>query len=237
MSARIKIMQTAKAKYNEFSSVQAQSALQSLTQSQQGVKKCGINNRKGALVTIESQPNVLTHEDLVLKIAQDRDKGAFKQLFAHFAPRVKSYLLKLGLDDHKAEDLAQDVLVTVWQKAIQFDPTKAKLSTWIFRISRNKFIDLTRKQKYPEVNADDHLPDMVAAEETDRPVEAMQTAAIVSSALTKLNPDQQKVIKLSFYEEMSHSEISTHLSLPLGTVKSRIRMAFQALRKELGEKE
>lgn len=188
-------------------------------------------------MTISSQPDTISHEDLVIKVAQKRDRAAFKQLFVHFAPRVKSYLLKLGLDDHKAEDLAQDVLVTVWIKAEQFDPKKAKLSTWIFRISRNKFIDLTRKQKYPEVNADDHLPDMVASEETDKPVEAMQTASIVNTALTKLNPDQQRVIKLSFYEEMSHSEISAHLSLPLGTVKSRIRMAFQALRKELGGKE
>ncbi len=208
-----------------------------LTRQKPSVKHCDISNRKGLLVTSKPTSDKVTHEDLVLKIARERDRFAFKQVFAHFAPRVKSYLLKLGLDDHKAEDLAQDVLVTVWIKAEQFDPKKAKLSTWIFRISRNKFIDLTRKQKYPEVNADDHLTDMVAPEETDRPVEAMQTASIVSSAMTKLNPDQQRVIKLSFYEEMSHSEISAHLSLPLGTVKSRIRMAFQALRRELGEKE
>jgi RNA polymerase sigma-70 factor (ECF subfamily) len=230
-------MQTATLKLNYKPLGPSKTVPARLTPSRIDGKNCRISNRKGALVTISSQSDTISHEDLVIKVAQERDRAAFKQLFSHFAPRVKSYLLKLGLDDHKAEDLAQDVLVTVWIKAEQFDPKKAKLSTWIFRISRNKFIDLTRKQKYPEVNADDHLPAMVASEETDKPVEAMQTASIVNSALTKLNPDQQKVIKLSFYEEMSHSEISAHLSLPLGTVKSRIRMAFQALRKELGGKE
>jgi RNA polymerase sigma-70 factor (ECF subfamily) len=177
----------------------------------------------------------LTHEELALRIAQFQDRTAFKKLFFYFGPRVKAHLMKFGLDEERAEDLTQEVMVKVWQKATQFDPKKAKLSTWIFRIARNKFIDFTRKQKYPEVDVDDHLAEMVAPEQTDRPVEAMQTSKIVAAGIEKLNPDQQRVIRLSFFEEMSHSEIAAHLALPLGTVKSRIRIAFQTLRKELGE--
>ncbi len=177
----------------------------------------------------------MTHEQLMVKIADDRDRAAFAVVFDYFAPRVKSHLMKMGLNSQGAEDMAQDVLVIVWQKAFQFDPQKAKLSTWIFRIARNKFIDLTRKQKYPEVNADDHMHNMLAPEETDKPIEQMQDAEIVSSALEHLNEDQRKVIDLSFYKEMSHSQIAEHLSLPLGTVKSRIRLAFQVLRKKMGD--
>lgn len=177
----------------------------------------------------------LTHEDLMTRIDSVRDRQAFCLLFDHFAPRIKSHLIKLGLEDHGAEDMAQDVMVTLWQKAHLFDAEKAKLSTWIFRIARNKFIDLKRKRKYPTVNADDHLYAMPAVEETDKPVEQKQDADLVSEALKTLSADQRTVIELSFYKEMSHSEIAEHLSLPLGTVKSRIRLAFQVLKKKVGE--
>ena len=126
-------------------------------------------------------------------------------------------------------------MITLWQKASQFNPEKAKVSTWIFRIARNRHIDLIRKQKYPEVNADDHMGDMVAPEKTDQPLEGAQTANLIQRAMSKLKSDQQDVIKLSFFEELSHSEIAERLELPLGTVKSRIRTAFQTLRREIGE--
>lgn len=175
------------------------------------------------------------HEDLVACIAINKDRAAFRTLFDYFAPRLKSYLLNFGLNSQKAEDLAQEVMLILWQKADKFDPTKAKVSTWLFRVARNKFIDLSRKQKYPEVNADDHLSQMKAAEQTDKPVEEAQTQSLISAAMDQLKPDQQQVIRLSFFEEMSHGQIAEHLQLPLGTVKSRIRMSFQMLRRVLGE--
>ncbi len=178
-----------------------------------------------------------SHEALIVLVARDRDRGAFKQLFGHFAPRLKSYLMNLGLGAERAEDVAQDVMVTVWQKAGQFDASKAKLSTWMFRIARNRFIDLKRRQKYPEVDADDHLKELVAPEQTDQPVMAGQTATRINKAMVILKENQRQVIELSFFEELSHSQIAERLDLPLGTVKSRIRIAFQALRKELGEME
>lgn len=190
---------------------------------------------KGTLMDVKSDKSNLTHEELVARIAKEQDKEAFKILFFHFAPRLKSYLLNFKLDGQKAEDLAQDVMFILWQKADKFDANKAKLSTWLFRVARNKYIDLVRSQKYPELNVDDHVAKMVAPEETDRPLEEKQTSARILVAMEKLSRDQRKVIELSFFKELSHSQIAEEISLPLGTVKSRIRTAFQTLRKELGD--
>ena len=192
---------------------------------------------RGRTISEISEAVEIPHEILIGRVAEARDKAAFAQLFGHFAPRVKSYLIKLGLNGEAAEDLAQDALVAVWSKAHQYNAEKAKLSTWIFRIARNKFIDQTRRQKYPEVNADDHMAQMVAPEVTDEPVIADQTSKRVMAALVKLKPDQRTVIELSFFQELSHSQMARELDLPLGTVKSRIRLAFKALRNELGEME
>lgn len=181
-------------------------------------------------------PEPATFEELASRVARHKDKQAFATLFEHFAPRLKSYLLKHNIEAGQAEELAQEVLITFWRKADLFDPQKAKLSTWLFRVARNRLIDLKRKKKYPEVNADDHLAQMVSAEQTDKPIEMQQDAALVSSALKTLSENQRKAIELSFFEELSHSQIAEHLSIPLGTVKSRIRIAFNALRKELGDR-
>ncbi|TNE64405.1 MAG: sigma-70 family RNA polymerase sigma factor [Alphaproteobacteria bacterium] len=177
----------------------------------------------------------LSHEQLVVRVATERDRAAFRILFDHYAPRLKSYLVTLGLGDERAEDLAQETLVTVWQKAEQFQPDKARLSTWMFRIARNKFIDQTRRQKYPEVDADDHLQHLVSDDKADTGAIEGQMADRVATAMARLKENQRQVIELSFFEELSHTEIAERLSLPLGTVKSRIRIAFEALRNELGE--
>lgn len=190
---------------------------------------------RGELMDTGSSSETVSYEQLALRVAKTQDRAAFRALFDHFAPRLKSFLIKLGLGGDKAEDLVQDVMITLWQKANQFDPEKAKLSTWIFRIARNKHIDLMRKQKYPMLNVDDHVAKMVAPEQTDKPLEGRETASHIKDAMDKLKPEQQDVIKLSFFEELSHGEIASRLKLPLGTVKSRIRRAFQTLREELGD--
>jgi len=177
----------------------------------------------------------MSHEDLVLEIAQNKDQKAFKVIFEYFAPRLKSYLLNFKIADQKAEDLTQEVMITLWQKAEKFDPEKAKLSTWLFRIARNKFIDQVRKQKYPELNADDHMSVMVAPEKTDKSLEDKQDTGLIKKAMERLSDDQRLVINLSFFKELSHSQIAEETGLPLGTVKSRIRTAFKTLRNELGE--
>lgn len=191
--------------------------------------------KKGRLMDEISKFTNFSHEQLVSIIAKNKDRGAFKILFKYFAPRLKSYLLNFKISNQKAEDLAQETMLVLWQKADKFDSAKAKISTWLFRVARNKYIDQVRKQKYTEVNVDDHVDLMVAAEKTDQNLEEKQNSGRMQMALQSLNKDQLKVIKLSFFKELSHSQIADATGLPLGTVKSKIRTAFQALRKELGE--
>ena len=187
-------------------------------------------------ISLQTNEDSLSFEALALRVASQQDKAAFSALFTHFAPRIKSYLLKHGLNAGLAEELAQEALITFWQKASLFDPAKARFSTWIFRIARNRMIDHLRRRKYPTVNADDHMSQMVAEERTDKPLETAQDVDLVRKALTKLSPPQRQALELSFMEELSHSQIAERLSIPLGTVKSRIRIAINALRKELGDR-
>ncbi|MCK0070879.1 sigma-70 family RNA polymerase sigma factor [Kordiimonas laminariae] len=193
-------------------------------------------SRKVIPITPLDNNSVVSFEELARCVAENKDKTAFAELFSHFAPRLKSYLLKHGLPDTVAEEISQEAMITFWQKAALFNPTKAKFSTWIFRVARNRMIDLKRKKKYPEVNADDHMAHLVATDRTDKPLEVAQDVNLIGKALVNLNAAQRQVIELSFFEELSHSQISERLSIPLGTVKSRIRMAFNTLRRELGDR-
>lgn len=169
------------------------------------------------------------------RIADNGDEQAFAALFAHFAPRVKAYMMRLGSDGGSAEELAQEALAAVWRKAGQYDPARARPSTWIFTIARNLRIDAFRKENRPEFDPDD--PALVP--DPDRPADeivlAGQRARELQAALRELPEDQRRVIHMSFYEDRTHAEIAAQLDLPLGTVKSRIRLAFQRMRGALGE--
>lgn len=169
------------------------------------------------------------------RIAESGDRQAFASLFAHFAPRIKAYMMRLGSDSASAEELAQETLATVWRKAGQYDAAKSGASTWIFTIARNRRIDAFRKENRPEIDPDD--PALVPEPEkpADDVLYAGQRAAQVRDALAGLPEDQRRVVQLSFYEDLTHAEIAQRLDLPLGTVKSRIRLAFQRIRNSLGE--
>lgn len=167
--------------------------------------------------------------DLLLAVAQRQDKAAFAELFDYFAPRIKSFLMKGGAAPDQADELAQETMIAVWQKAGQFDPAKASASTWIFTIARNKRIDVLRKTPRPEMDADDldladDTPDageqIAQAEETD----------IMAEAIQNLPPEQADLLYKSFFEDKTHADIAKETSLPLGTVKSRIRLALDRLR-------
>ena len=178
----------------------------------------------------KEQPNFSV---LLLSIGQIQDKAAFADLFQYFAPRVKSYMLKLGSADDMAEELAQQTLLQVWRKAQLFDPDKAAASTWIFRIARNIRIDVLRKKKH---FFDDDF-DLAGIEDEQEDAEVKinreQKSRHVAFALAKLPQDQAKIIRMSFYDGLSHGEIAKQLELPLGTVKSRIRLAFGRLRESV----
>jgi RNA polymerase sigma-70 factor (ECF subfamily) len=173
--------------------------------------------------------------DLLLAVAELQDRNAFAELFAYYAPRVKSYLLRLGADSALAEEIAQDVMVTVWRKAGLFDRAQASVSTWIFRIARNRRIDLFRRSKRPELDPEEEMILPSGVEAPDARIEAMETEARVRAAMKDLPEEQVLLLKLAFYEGLSHSEIAARLGAPLGTVKSRIRLAFAKMKVRLGD--
>ena len=167
---------------------------------------------------------------LLFNIGQNQDKASFADIFQHFAPRIKSYMVKLGCVDEMAEELAQQTLLQVWRKAQLFDPEKAAASTWIFRIARNIRIDVLRKQKH-FFDVDFDLATIECEQEdAEVKINREQKNQRVILALTDLPLDQARIIRMSFYDGLSHSEIAKQLKIPLGTVKSRIRLAFGRLR-------
>lgn len=163
-------------------------------------------------------------------IATARDRQAFALLFAHFAPRVKAYLMRLGTDGAKAEDLAQDVMLTVWRRAGTYDSRQAGVSTWIFTIARNRRIDALRREWRPELDPDDPALSPGPAPDADAEVAAAQWEERLAAAVRTLPAEQSEMLRLAYYEELSHSDIAERLKLPLGTVKSRIRLAVGRLR-------
>lgn len=173
-------------------------------------------------------------DGLVRAIAERGDRECFAQLYEHYAPRLKSYLMRLGGAD-AAEEMAQEAMLTVWRKAAMFDPAKASAGTWIFTIARNLYIDRRRKERRPEIDFND--PMLVGDGEpgADAAMSARQTENLVRAALSSLSPDQARVIEMSFFEDKPHSTIAAELKLPLGTVKSRLRLAFARLRGALDE--
>jgi RNA polymerase sigma-70 factor (ECF subfamily) len=162
-----------------------------------------------------------------------RDLEAFETLFRHFAPRVKAYMARMGGDGQLAEELMQETMIAVWNKADRFDPAKGAVSTWIFTIARNLRIDGFRREKRPDFDPDDpaFVPDDVAP--ADAELDARQASEQLHQAIAALPVEQAALLKLSFFEDQSHSAIATRLNLPLGTVKSRMRLAFDKLRAAL----
>lgn len=173
--------------------------------------------------------------DLLVAVAIAQDRAAYSELFAYYAPRVKSYLLRLGADNALSEEIAQDVMVTVWRKAQLFDRTQASVSTWIFRIARNRRIDLFRRARRPDLDPEETMILPSGVEAPDARIEAMETETRVRAAMKDLPDEQVSLLKLAFYEGLSHREIAEKLGVPLGTVKSRIRLAFAKMKTRLDD--
>jgi len=176
-------------------------------------------------------------DELLVRVGRESDKAAFSALFSYFAPRLKSFLLRLGTDMQTAEELAQEAMIMVWRRAETFDPAQAGASTWIFTIARNKRIDRLRRDGRP-------LPDMTdpaimpeQPEMGDQAVSRREDEDKIKAALKKLPEEQAKMIFAAYYEEKSHREIAEDSGLPLGTVKSRIRLALSRLRRQIDEDE
>jgi len=171
--------------------------------------------------------------DRVEQIAATRSRSAFSDLFEHFAPRIKSYLVRLGSDASSAEEIMQEVMLNVWRKAEQYDRRQASVSTWIFRIARNRRIDSLRRTNKPELDAKDPMLQPAEIEQPDITINRAQMEVKVRQVIETLPEEQLVLLKAAFYDGFSHSEIAKNFGLPLGTVKSRIRLAFIRLRGSL----
>lgn len=178
-------------------------------------------------VTANEQTQVLWVAK-VAAIAQDQDQDAFAEVFRYFAPRVKAFLMKSGADPSLAEECMQDVMATLWRKADMYDPARASVATWIFTIARNRRIDLLRRYARPEP---EELP--WGPEQAPDPADTIamqQDASRLNEALNNLPEKQRELIQQAYYGDLSHSEIAIATGLPLGTIKSRIRLALERLR-------
>jgi RNA polymerase sigma-70 factor (ECF subfamily) len=172
--------------------------------------------------------------DFIEAVAARRDKRAFAELFDFYAPRIKGVLLRAGANPQEAEEVMQETMVLIWRKAEQFDRTKASPSAWIYTIARNRRIDLIRKERRPELDPED--PFFKAAAEVpdgEEAYEQSQRSDILEEHLKLLPPEQLTLVQKAFYEDMTHQEIADETGLPLGTVKSRIRIALRDLRAKL----
>lgn len=189
----------------------------------------------GALMGDFVQASEQDWATLVLRVRDHQDRSAFASLFRHFAPRVKGFLMKSGADAAQAEEFAQDVMATLWHKAGQFDPTRASVATWVFTIARNRRIDALRRSKHPEP---EDLPWGPEPEPDPAATYALQQETdLLTRALAELPLAQRQLVERAYYADLSHTEIAAETGLPLGTIKSRIRLALERLRKQLAPNE
>lgn len=170
---------------------------------------------------------------LISRVAQNRDRQAFNRLFDHFAPRLKSFMMRKNTSAEMAEDLVQEAMIAVWTKAHAYEPSKGAVTTWVFTIARNLRIDRFRRDgNMPTTELGDY-DEASDAPEGEELLGRKQEDGLVARALESIPPEQRQILLLSFVDEIPQSEIATKLSIPLGTVKSRMRLAYAHLRRLL----
>lgn len=167
---------------------------------------------------------------MIYAIAKNKDKEAFIALFEHFAPRVKSFLMKGGASPEQADELAQETMLTIWNKAESYNPKQAAASTWIFTIARNKRIDAIRKTKRYDIDPVDTLDLEDTSASPRQNALYNEEVGVLADALKTLPEEQAELVQKSFFEDKSHAQIAEETGIPLGTVKSRIRLALERLR-------
>ena len=188
----------------------------------------GVEFKGEKTVSQKSKDNGADWSIVIAKVRDGRDKAAFKALFEHFAPRVKAFLMRSGSDASLAEECTQEVMATLWNKAHLFDPSRASATTWIFTIARNRKIDAIRKFRRPE-------PEDLAWGPENEPDQAdalalQQETELLGEAIASLPAKQKELIEKAYFGDLTHSEIAAETGLPLGTIKSRIRLALDRLR-------
>ena len=188
----------------------------------------------------ETTPNASDWNELISAIAARRDRQAFAKLFYHFAPRIKTLMMRSGATQASAEELAQEAMLTVWRKAALYEPARGGPSAWIFTIARNLRTDALRRETRGGLSQAAEIEmefEIDPAAPADAQLESVQSELRVRRALSRLSPEQIRVVELSFFEDKPHAEIARILGIPLGTVKSRLRLATNRLRNLLSDEE
>jgi RNA polymerase sigma-70 factor (ECF subfamily) len=171
----------------------------------------------------------------ITAIAARQDRAAFAALFEFYAPRIKALLMRMGTSAEIGEDIAQETLLAAWRKASYFDPARASASAWIYSIARNLRIDRLRNDNRAKLYASLAMAEIEEPERPDAIISAAERAERVRDALGQIPQEQVRVLQLSFFEGRAHGDIAEKLNLPLGTVKSRVRLAMSRLRHLLGD--
>ncbi|MGR3648762.1 MAG: sigma-70 family RNA polymerase sigma factor [Shimia sp.] len=198
--------------------------------------KCAASHPPGAprrerKLVPQKTPELSENTVLMIAVRDQRDRNAFASLFDFFAPRLKGFIMRSGTSNHQAEELVQEVMLTVWRKAEQFDPHRAQVSAWVYQIARNRQIDLFRKESRP---VPEELKEDPASEpDASQLLAVEQEAGHLRKALAELKPEQRDIIEKAYLGELTHQQISEETGLPLGTIKSRIRLGLERLRHEL----
>lgn len=174
-----------------------------------------------------------TARRLLSSVAQNLDRSAFGGLFDFFAPRLKSFMARKGASPELAEDLVQETMILVWTKAGMYDPAKGAVSTWVFTIARNLWIDRARRSSLMPLSDIGDYDAPSGEPGSDEILTRKQEARLVSQALAEIPAEQKEPLMLSFVDDLPQSEIALRLNVPLGTVKSRMRLAYGRLRKSL----
>ena len=171
--------------------------------------------------------------EALAKVAESQDISSFKKIFDYFSPRLKSFLMRSGADEAIAEEITQETMTIIWTKADYYDPKVASPSTWIYTIARNKKIDILRKSRKAILEDIDTAILPPVESKADENIEHDQKFEMIAQYLDDLPEDQLNLLKMNFFEEKSHGEISEITKIPLGTVKSRIRLALEKIRGKL----
>ena len=170
---------------------------------------------------------------LITAVGRSQDRAAFAGLFVYFAPRIKAYLMKRGAGAAQAEELAQESMIMVWRRAATFDPAKSGAGTWIFTIARNKRIDALRRERRPDYDPEDPSLAPLPAVPPDSSLGMVQQSELLKVAIGNLPEAQAELVRMAYFEDKAHGQIAVETDLPLGTVKSRLRLALGRLRKAM----
>ena len=170
----------------------------------------------------------------MMSVARSRDRESFMRIYDYFMPRICLYLRGLGSAEMIAEELAQEALLRLWQRASQYDPSRSRLSTWLFRIARNLHIDRVRREPgWIQVLDEPERMDVDDEAGTATSAESYAEHVDLKSRIDRLPAIQARLIRMSYFESKSHQEIADELDMPLGTVKSSLRRAFLKLQGDL----